>query len=421
MNQLLRHCVCGLIGACGLIGVALFVGLGRVELAVAADPPAGATTASAKSSVKEVTAADAQKWAGELARAVRVQDVDGFNKLVDWDAFVATATALPGDSSQLKDFRESYGRQLKTATASPRTGFGRAVIGAVEGAGEYRPLHTHREVGRVRVLFRLISSNGALNYHDWVLSRSSDGAVVAVDCYVFLIGEMYSQNLRRSFLPLAHKRGGASVGALSGPEQYFVAHFDEYTQMDRLVREKNWRQALNVYAQLPPTVQQSTPALTMRLLATQAISNTQYLATIDDFRKLHPNDAMIDLISIDGHLLRGDYAKALEGIDRVDRSVAGDPYLKVVRGGVLAREKKFDGARAMFEKAVAQDPQLLRGYYALIDLSLARKSFGDTLKWLKEAESKGVKFGDMRNSPAFSDFVKSPEYKSWAKSHGLKD
>jgi hypothetical protein len=417
VKQLCRHSVRSL--TC----VAIFVGLGRLAMAAAADsPPAPpANTTAGKSAAKEVSVADAQKWAMTLQRAVRVGDVDTFNKLVDWGTFVETATALPDNSAKLKVYRASFGQGLTSALVSQTTGFGAAVIGAVGGAGEYRPLHTHREHGQVRVLFRLISSNGALNYHDWFLGRSKAGEVVAIDCYVFLLGEMYSQNLRRSFLPQAHSRGGADVNALSGPEKDFVAHFDQFTQMGQYVHDKNWRQALDMYEQLPSSVQHSTPALTLRLLATQAVSTAEYLATIDDFRKHHPNDAMIDLISIDAHNLRKDYNKALESIDRVDKSVAGDPYLKVLRGSVLAREKKFDAARTTLEKAVAQDPKLLRGYYALIELSLQQHNFADTLKWLKQAESQGIKFGGMKNSAVFAEFVKSPEYESWAKSHGLKD
>jgi tetratricopeptide (TPR) repeat protein len=409
MNQFLR------LPAYSLTYAVLFVGLGRLASAAPGDSLPAAPAAAA---TKEITLDDARKWAIALQHAVSVQDVDAFNKAVDWDAFVATATALPGNSTQLKEFRANFERGLKAATASPSTGFGRAIIGAIDGPGEYRPLHTHREAGRVRVLFRLISSNGALNYHDWVLGRSKDGNVAAADCYVFLIGEMYSQNLRRSFLPLAHQQGGASLDSLSGEEKDLVAHINEVSQMGLYVRQKDWRQAMNVYAQLPPTVQQSTPALTMRLLATQSISNADYLATIDAFRKSHPKDAMIDLISIDAHLIRKDYAKALEAIDRVDKSVGGDPYLNVLRGSILEREQKLDAARAILEKSVAQEPSLLRGYYALIDLSLERHNYGDTVKWLKQAEAKGVKFGDMRNAATFGDFVKSPEYKSWAKSHG---
>lgn len=410
--------------ALGLLSTGLLIGLGRLRAVTAADPPLSPAPPSAKTSdkgvEKPIRAEEATKWAAALQRAVRVQDVDTFNMLVDWDAFVAKATALSGDSAQLENFRTRFGQGLKAATVSPRTGFGRAVMGAVEASGDYRALRIHRDGGQIRVLFRLVSSNGALNYHDWVLGLARDGKTVAIDCYVFLIGEMYSQNLRRSFLPLAHKSGGARVDTLSGPEKEFVAHFDQFAQMGRYLREKNWRLALNTYKELPASVQESKPAMTMRLLATQSVSDAEYLATIDDFRKRYPNDPMIDLISVDAYILRKAYGQALESIDRVDKAIGGDPYLKVLRGNVLLREKKLDAARNMVQDAIAQDPQLLRGYYALIDISLARHDYADTVRWLKKAESMGVSFGDLTVVTAFAEFVKSPEYQAWSKTHSRK-
>jgi hypothetical protein len=374
-----------------------------------------------KAAIGLITAEEAKTWATELARAVRVQNVDGFNQLIDWDTIVDKATNLSGTTPQLDKFRHDFRQGLRQAIVTPKAaGFGRAIMTAIESAGDYRPLRIHTMNGKVRVLFRLVSSNGALNYHDWVLGRSKTGAVVATDCYVFLIGELYSDNLRRSFLPLAHKSAGASIDNLSGPEKDFIANFNKFAMMGKYARERNWRQALNTYKELPASVQESKPALTMRLLATQATSNEEYLATIDDFRKHYPNDTMIDLISVDGHLLRRAYDQAMEAIDRIDKSVGGDPYLKVLRGNVLLKERKLDAARDMVQKALDEDPNLLRAYYAMIDISLERKDYADTVKWLKKAESLGVTFGDLTAITAFEQFVKSPEYKAWKDLHNRK-
>ncbi len=414
--------------ASALLCVVVCIGAGRLPAATAADHPPGQSPSAAKGAgkaadkaagnvEKPIIAEEATKWAAARQRAVRVQDGDTFNSLVDWDAFVEKATALSGDSAQLSQYRTKFGHGLKVATVSPRTGFGRAVMEAVEASGEYRALRIHPAGGQLRVLFRLVSSTGALNYHDWVLGRSRDGKIVATDCYVFLIGELYSQNLRRSFLPLAHKSGGASVATLTGPERDFVEHFNQFTQMGRYLRERNWRLTLNTYKELPASVQESKPAMTMRLMATQSVSDAEYLATIDDFRKRYPNDPMIDLISVDGYILRKAYGQALAAIDRVDKSIGGDPYLKVLRGNVLLQEKKLNAARDMVQDAIVQDPNMLRGYYALIDISLGRHDYADTVKWLKKAESLGVKFSDLTAVTAFAEFVKSPEYQTWQKTH----
>ncbi len=398
-------------------------------------PPAKASktpapTAAKPISAKPITADEAKAWAVALQRAVRLgtsnrnidvsNAVDAFNALIDWDAFVEKATALPGDSPKLKEFRTEFSRGLKQATTSTASGFGRAIMAAIRGSGDYRAFRVYVGGGKTRALFRLISSTGALNYHDWVLGRAKNGAVVGIECYIFLAGEMYSQNLRRSFLPLAHKSGGASIESLPSAEKDFVEHFSQFALMGQYSRERNWRQALQTYQELPASVQESKPAMTMRLLATQSISDADYLATIDDFRKHYPNDPMIDLISVDAYVLRKKFDQALEAIDRVDKAIGGDPYLKVLRGNVLLRENKLKEASEMVQGALAKDPSLLRAYYALIDISLAAHNYADTVKWLKKAESLGVTFGDLTAIKAFGDFVKSPEYKDWLKSHSRR-
>jgi hypothetical protein len=415
VNQLLRRDAW--TAACVTLGTGL--ALLQLTAAVAADPPAkgsDSTQTAPHVGAKAVTLEEGTKWGAALERAVRVQDVDTFNMLVDWDAFAERAAAIPGDSPQLKALRVNFAHGLKAAVASPRSGFGRAISAAVETSGDYKALRAHSEGSEVRVLFRLVSNNGALNYHDWVLAHSSQGKTVAIDCHVFLMGELYTQNVRRSFLPLARKTG-ASVEKLSPAEKDFLEHFNQFAQMGNAIHQRDWPQALKIYKSLPASVQESKPAMTMRLLATQATSNAEYLATMDEFRKRYPKDPMIDLISVDAHILRKAYDKALESIDRVDKIIGGDPYLKVLRANVLLQENKLDAANKMAQDAIAEDPKMVRGYYSLIDISLARHDFADTVKWLKKAESTGVRFGDLAKVSSFKEFVKSPEYTDWAKTH----
>jgi hypothetical protein len=396
-----------------LAAAAILLGSCRARNAVGADSP------GARLPAQTVSAEDAQKWATALQQAVRTQDVDTLNQLLDWDALIEKTTALQSGSPKVKQLRDAFGRGVKNASVSPESGFAHTMTASLEGLGDYRPLHMHRAGDQQRALFRLIVANGTVNYHDFILSRSTRGKVVATDFYVFSIGELYSQFLRRSFLPLLHQAGGDSTAALSGPEKDFVAHAAEIGQMGLDLQKKNWRQVLDAYKRLPPSVQASKFVLPMRLLAAQSIDGTEYLATIDDLRKYFPNDPMVDMISIDGYTLREQYGKALEACDRLDKAVGGDPYLKSLRAGVLVRHNKLAAARDMAKKAVDEEPTLLRGYLGLIEISLVSHDFDDTVKWIKKAEDLGVQFGNISNAPAYADFVKSPQGKDWLKSHGL--
>jgi hypothetical protein len=62
----------------------------------------------------------------------------------------------------------------------------------------------------------------------------------------------------------------------------------------------------------------------------------------------------------------------------------------------------------------------MSAYYALIDNALARHDFDDTLKWLTAIEAQGLRITDLTKGRLFVDFVKSPQYQTWLRSHDGK-
>ena len=52
---------------------------------------------------------------------------------------------------------------------------------------------------------------------------------------------------------------------------------------------------------------------------------------LEDFRKYYSQDPCLDLLLIDYYTLKKDYAQAIPCVDRLDKSVGGDPYLNVLR------------------------------------------------------------------------------------------
>ncbi len=73
----------------------------------------------------------------------------------------------------------------------------------------------------------------------------------------------------------------------------------------------------------------------------------------------------------------------------------------------------------MAEAAAAEEPTLKSAYYFLVDLALKERNFAKTAELLSILESKcHVTFKDLTTVRAYAEFVKSPEYKGWLKSHG---
>jgi hypothetical protein len=412
--------------ALGLAGVVLGISSTRTYSA-AAEPPVGKTSAAAKpaadrtrakdASGQEVTEQEAKEWAAALARAMNAHDVDSVSRLVDWRAFIEAAmppaSAPPEGQRLLSDFEIRFQETGGTA---------RRTMSDLDTPDGFRALRIHRQDGHQRALFRVLSSKNGVNYHDYILRRSVGGDIVATDYYVFSLGEFMAQFLRRSvLLPMLRHLGAASSLGLSPAERDYVAHFEEIGKITKDVNNAKWQAVLTACKRLPASVRASKFVLLIRLQASAASDEAEYVATIDEYRKQYPNDPTLDFISIDGYIVRKQFDKAVECMQRVDRAVGGDPYLGVMRANMLGAQRKLEAARDLLQKAVAEEPTLMSAYYALVDNSLARHDFDDTLKWLIAIEAQGLRIKDLTKGRLFADFVKSPQYRIWLKSHDRKD
>jgi tetratricopeptide (TPR) repeat protein len=305
---------------------------------------------------------------------------------------------------------------------SEKSGFAQAILASVNAGGSYHFLRTVVVDGRKRARFRMITAAGGLNYHDFILGRSKGQEVVAIDLYIFLIGEPYSQNTRRMFLPSAEKALKGGLDRLAPSDREFLTHIGEYAALAQYAREKKNREVLEMYRVLPPSLKKEKTVLLLRLTSAQSISRAEYMIAIDDFRKAYPNDALVDIVSIDGFIRRKSYVRALEALDRVDKAVGGDPYLNVLRANLRSRQGDLDGARQLAQKAITQEPTLKNAYYMLVDLSLKTKNFAETARLLDLLQTKfGIGWDSLSNSPAFAEFTKSSEYRAWRASRSKEN
>jgi hypothetical protein len=124
------------------------------------------------------------------------------------------------------------------------------------------------------------------------------------------------------------------------------------------------------------------------------------------------------LILLDAFMLRKSYSQAAAGIDRIDQAIGGDPYLKVYRARILQSQGKPAAASKLAEAAVAEEPTLQPAYYFLLNQALNKRDFAKTAELLAALETRcHVMFKDLTTVPAYAEFVKSPEYQTWFKSH----
>ena len=138
---------------------------------------------------------EAKQFAGKLEKALSGGSFAEANALIDWDTLFDFASDTAEGSAQ---FRTGFIKGAKNGIQSPTLLMGQIASQLAQG-GTYKFLHCHEQDGQLRVLFRLITTEGGLNYHDMVVLKYPDG-VRAADIYVAASGELLSKTMRQMYI-----------------------------------------------------------------------------------------------------------------------------------------------------------------------------------------------------------------------------
>ncbi len=173
------------------------------------------------------------------------------------------------------------------------------------------------------------------------------------------------------------------------------------------------REALAIYDRMPPEMQRSTAVMVLRAMAAEKVGEAEYQQAYEDFVKYHPRNSAIDLLGIDFHVNKKQFAEARRSIDRIDARVA-DPYLDFLRGSIFIMEKQWDEASQRVERAIEREPTLLPPYWVRMTIALERQDFAAARSGLLAIEfERGVPVGDLTTAPLYEPFVASPEFARW--------
>jgi hypothetical protein len=346
-----------------------------------------------------------------IEQAVKARDSAGLNSKIDWNALLETATAGAGSANEQKQFSKGV---LKSMLQENR--FAGEVVKMTENGGSYELLHLENRKGRRSALFRARTPEGALNYHKLLLARRPDGQVKAVDIYVFAAGELMSETLRRAYLPLVVHSSRNFLEKLTRSENDYIKNIDTILKMTNSLRDGQPQETLAAYAKLPPSLQKEKSVLIIRMRAAQAVSEAEYAAAIEAIRTNFPDDPSLDLISLDGFVLKKQFDEALACLDRLDKSVGGDPYLDYMRGNVNLEKGDAAAALKCAQRAGEGMPKLIDPRWVVVAASMQLKDFDTTLAELKSIKHDfDFKFGDLSKQEPYAEFAKSPQYQEWIK------
>lgn len=288
-----------------------------------------------------------------------------------------------------------------------------AITAELESGSDYQLLRVVKQADRHHALFRLSSPRG-LNYHIVEMGMNEDGKIVARDFYAVLGSEPFSALVRKFILPSFSDHSDVAKELARPDREYSVVAFKPLT--DALQRGE-LQKVLELYEQLPPNVQKTKTVLALRLNCASRLQDVKQMETAAaEFRRHHPEEIAPDLMTYVMFFNANQHELALASIDRIDHFVGGDPYLDMIRALVARSENDLDQAQQLLVSAVETHLTPAQVHEELIDLTLHRKQFDLTLKYLLELEQRfELEIADLSEIPTYAEFIKSPQYQQWQK------
>jgi hypothetical protein len=385
----------------------------KSEVANQPKPAAGLPSNPNGTRVESIPEKDCEHYANEVVQAVASGNKAVLNSLLDWEAIFATATAkLDAPPNVVKGWIQEMRQALNT-----NVGFADSLIQNTKAGGQFDYLRTRISHGRQVVMFRLLGPESrGVNYIEFIVKQGPDHKIRATDLYPYAAGEFITESVHRALLPAAASQSRSFLEKLVGKEQDFVLDLPKIQPISQAILQGRKKDALRMLDELRPGTKKAKMVLLMRTQAAQEADQNVYLATLEEFRSLFPNDPCLDLQLIDYYSLTKKPEEVLKCIDRLDKAVGGDPYLNYMRASQAVDRGDRAEARRLCKLIVEQEPTFKPAYFLHIGLSLKDDLDDETLAWLKKLhKTLGISFKDLTTVHDYARFVKSPQYKEWLK------
>jgi thioredoxin-like negative regulator of GroEL len=355
-----------------------------------------------------VTEAECLEFGKKLEAAIAAKDKDAALRLMRIEDLMQRSLSdldiPPGPrNAMMQGFRKAGTGQVTDI-----------LIDAMDKGGHYRFLRVQTVDGRLRALMRLFHPEQGVNYHGITLARFPDGQIASEDMHIMVSGEMLSQTFRRLILPFVAEQNRGLLERLGGAERLYTKHMGDIQALTAAARAGKAKEAMTIYSRLPPELLKDKSLHLIALNATRQGDEADYTALLESYRRNHPNDPSIDIMSIDYFIMKKQYDEALQCLRRADRAIGGDPYLLMMQGTVLADAGKLGEAKAALEEAIAQEPTLENAYWSRVTVALKAKDHADAMAWLKKVVEKcNVTLDEeaMKKIDEYAEFVKSPQFK----------
>lgn len=402
----------GLI-SCLCVGCAKKDGQNVPGAAPKANGPASVTTAPKavpSGYTTQVTEAEAVAFAKELQQAFQANDLPTVNRLIDWNRIADKACDgfdLP--ATELAQMKAGLAAGM-SGNAPGGGGVTTEIARNVAQGGDYSFVRADQKDGIRRALFRLVTKEGAMNYHAYHLVRNPAGTIVASDIYIQVVAEFLSETARKIMFTMLASRPDSIIDRFTGADRDWAKSVDVFQEITRARNQGRHEEVLRLHETLPESMRRSKALLLLKAMSAQQISEQLYMEVILDFQRLYPGDAALAMVSLDYYFVNGAYDKVLETVEQLDADIP-DPYLDIYRANASFMKNDLPNARKYIDRFVAGYPRFINGHDCQATIALKQEDFPavtETIKTLhRDFQIDPIAVTDL---PLYAPYKQSAEY-----------
>ena len=120
---------------------------------------------------------------------------------------------------------------------------------------------------------------------------------------------------------------------------------------------------------------------------------------------------------IDYHFLTGNFDKALQSVEKTLDFFGQDAALLNLKAIALVQSGELEKAESIAKESINSEPDLMASYWTLASIQNSAQKYEAltrTFALIEETFDLSMSADDIRNTPQYSGYTQSPEFKSWA-------
>jgi len=347
-----------------------------------------------------------------IVATVNKKDRKPINTFFAKDSFLNLIEKTKVDIPEATEYRKELKKEL-----GHKFDFGNLLLETIED-NYYDFINYYESVdNEVHVLFRLLSGeNGAINYHDFILTPINDTLQI-IDVYYFRSGQRVSKSYNEIYLRVLRNYLNSEVASFFSREDEGLLNFNKSKKVNALYEKGEYQKAYDLYSSLPKDIVQSKSFRLLKVNITTELGDTaKFKQAVDEYQEAFPDDPSLHLVTLDRYFIDGKYEEAMRCVNKLDIAVGLDDFLNYLRGNIYYAQNEFLKAQEKYEYITTEYPGFMLAWTNLIVVYHETKQYSELTKTLTRLESELEKAENIDYMKTeYVDFCKTQEFKDWEK------